>query len=1080
MKTTSSGPDLFNQLAHEFAERHRRGERPSVTEYTQKYPELAAQIRDLFPALMLVEEFGSAGGTGPHAGPTATAAPPPQLGEYRILRQVGWGGMGVVYEAVQEPLGRHVALKVLPSSALLNPTYLARFRQEAKAAARLHHTNIVPIFGVGEHAGIHYYAMQFILGLGLDAVLEEVRRLRGRPEGPPVATTDSHQLLAASVAEGLVSGHFPEPAGDDPPAPPSPEGAVRHAARVPAPGGGRGRAEGASDTAGAVGPAPSSIATKPGTAYYRGVAQIGVQVAEALDYAHRLGVLHRDIKPSNLLLDTAGQAWITDFGLAKADDSDDLTHTGDLVGTLRYMAPERLRGKADARSDVYGLGITLYELLVLRPALEDTDRARLMSRVADEEPPRPRRLDPRIPRDLETIVLKAMAKEPAGRYRTAGALAQDLRLFLADRPIRARRSSWVEKFWRWCRRNPGLASMAAALVVAVVLLAGGIGWVGRDRAAREAALDAEVNRAVKAAGGLTDDGKCPEALAVVERTERLLVTAGRHAFPHALRQLHKDLDMAARLEAIYSRPGRQQPPPRPQAPPNNEDIFTGHEVAAEYAQAFYDYGIDVVSLSVPEAAELIRSRSIRRELARALDFWSSMRRRAGNQGAPDWKALLEVAKAADPDPWRQQFRDALQDGNRKGLEKLAKSADIPKLPPATLHLLGNALNDVGAPKEAVTLLRRAQLQHPGDLWLNDALGAICYSPLRRYDDSVVFYSAALAVRPQNPFITFAIGRALHDKGAVREAVAAYSRAIELKPDYTEAFLRRGNAYRNNLGDHPKAVADFSRLIDLDPRSAGAWWQRGTTYILMGEWHAAVADFSKVIELDPKDQSSRFNRAEAHAHLGQWDRAAADYSKVIEQLKLDPGNEWHWYRIAALRLQTGDLKGYRRACREMLERFGNTDNPAVAEQTAKTCSLIPDAVSQFEPVLKLADRAVKVRQPDRWIVLTKALAEYRAGHHDAAIDWLNRVSPKADGVHLDATAFAVLALAQHRLGRTPEARAALASARAILAHKMPDPAKGRWFGGDWHDWLRAEIFAREAEAVLKGNAPAPKALPAPLR
>jgi tetratricopeptide (TPR) repeat protein len=197
-------------------------------------------------------------------------------------------------------------------------------------------------------------------------------------------------------------------------------------------------------------------------------------------------------------------------------------------------------------------------------------------------------------------------------------------------------------------------------------------------------------------------------------------------------------------------------------------------------------------------------------------------------------------------------------------------------------------------------------------------------------------------------------------------------------------------------------------------------------------------------------------------------------------KLDPANAWYWYQSAALRLQTGDVEGYRRACREMLERFGNTDNPAVAEQTAKTCSLIPDAVSRFEPVLQLADRAVKGREPDRWIVLTKVLAEYRAGHHATAIEWLNRVSPKADGEHLDATAFAVFTLAQHRLGRTQEARAALASARAILARKMPDPAKGRWFGGDWHDWLRARILTREAEANLKANAPTPKALPAPLR
>src|SRR4029077_2884858 len=188
-----------------------------------------------------------------------------------------------------------------------------------------------------------------------------------------------------------------------------------------------------------------SSATDSAGQYARSVALVGVQVAEALDYAHRQGVLHRDIKPSNLLLDGQGTVWVTDFGLAKATDSDDLTRTGDIVGTVRYMAPERFQGKADQGNDIYGLGITLYEMLTLRPAFEDSDRARLIDRVAHEEPPRPRKLDPHIPRDLETIVLKAIAKEPDRRYASADAMAEDLRRFLADRPIRARRVSSLEK-----------------------------------------------------------------------------------------------------------------------------------------------------------------------------------------------------------------------------------------------------------------------------------------------------------------------------------------------------------------------------------------------------------------------------------------------------------------------------------------------------------------------------------------------------------------------------------------------------------------------------------------------------------
>jgi serine/threonine protein kinase len=196
MATQTSGRDPVEKLAEEFAERYRRGERPSLAEYIDKYPELAEQIRDLFPALVEMEQFGSLEGppTGPHIPTLPSDGPlPRQLGEYRLLREVGRGGMGVVYEAVQESLGRHVALKVLPFHGLLSAMHLERFRREAKAAARLHHTNIVPVFGVGEDSGIHYFAMQFIQGQSLDTILGEVKRLRGGRENQTVAET-GHEI----------------------------------------------------------------------------------------------------------------------------------------------------------------------------------------------------------------------------------------------------------------------------------------------------------------------------------------------------------------------------------------------------------------------------------------------------------------------------------------------------------------------------------------------------------------------------------------------------------------------------------------------------------------------------------------------------------------------------------------------------------------------------------------------------------------------------------------------------------------------------------------------------------------------
>jgi len=232
-------------------------------------------------------------------------------------------------------------------------------------------------------------------------------------------------------------------------------------------------------------------ATDSAQTYFQSVARIGMHVAEALACAHAHGVLHRDIKPSNLLLDTEGAVWVTDFGLAKAEGMDELTHTGDIVGTLRYMAPERFSGKSDPRSDVYSLGLTLYELLTLRAAFEETDRHRLIQQITQTEPPRPRKLERFVPADLETIVLKASDREPERRYQSATEMAEDLSCFLADRPIQARRASNFERIWRWCRRNPGIAASSAAAMAALLIGLGVALW--QWHRADENAQQAEAN-----------------------------------------------------------------------------------------------------------------------------------------------------------------------------------------------------------------------------------------------------------------------------------------------------------------------------------------------------------------------------------------------------------------------------------------------------------------------------------------------------------------------------------------------------------------------------------------------------------
>jgi WD40 repeat protein/serine/threonine protein kinase/tetratricopeptide (TPR) repeat protein len=506
MSTSSSERNPVELLADEFLERKRRGEHPTLQEYVQCYPALADEIRELFPALLMMEDLGNSSGatTGSRTGDgTASVATRLQrLGDFRILREIGRGGMGVVYEAEQESLNRRVALKVLSAGALADPQQVRRFEREAKAAAKLHHTNIVPVFGVGHEGGHHYFVMQFIAGLGLDLVLEDLRRLRGAKmqaglvaaRGPAAAPAAG--LTAGEVARSLLSGHVladgPVPLGETVTDPLAGEPG---AAPLFAPERGD-----RADSSSVVLPGSSerSAMSDPDRQYYRSVAGIGIQIAEALEYANRQGVLHRDVKPSNLLLDGRGNVWVADFGLAKTAEADDLTHTGDILGTIRYMAPERFQGKCDARSDVYSLGLTLYELVALRPAYEATDRHELMERVLHDEPERLRKLVPSVPRDLETILAKASAREPAGRYATAAALAEDLKRFLEDRPIRARRVSAAERLARWCRRNPWLAGssgVAATALVGVAMLS----LVYADRQARHATDLADANTQIRTA-----------------------------------------------------------------------------------------------------------------------------------------------------------------------------------------------------------------------------------------------------------------------------------------------------------------------------------------------------------------------------------------------------------------------------------------------------------------------------------------------------------------------------------------------------------------------------------------------------
>ena len=379
------------------------GERPNRDAFLAKHPQIADVLEECLGGMdalrsanseAIATELDLSDDGGSEWGPGAI------LGDFRIEREIGRGGMGVVYEAEQISLRRRIALKVLPFAMTLDSRQLQRFKNEARAAAQLHHPGIVPIYAVGSERGVHFHAMQFIEGQTLASAIQMLKQARSR--------------------KGTASGSESSP----------PDWIRTHKVDKPR--------------------------------FHQIVARLGIQAAEALEHAHGCGVVHRDVKPGNILVDAGGHLWIADFGLAQAQWSNDsaLTNEGELLGTLRYMSPEQAlakRGLVDHRTDVYSLGVTLYELLTLAPVYDGRDREELLRQIAFDEPREPGRLDPDISADLETIILKAMAKAVEDRYATAKDLAEDLQRFLEHKPILARRPNLWERAAKWSRRHRGAA-----------------------------------------------------------------------------------------------------------------------------------------------------------------------------------------------------------------------------------------------------------------------------------------------------------------------------------------------------------------------------------------------------------------------------------------------------------------------------------------------------------------------------------------------------------------------------------------------------------------------------------------------
>jgi tetratricopeptide (TPR) repeat protein len=838
-------------------------------------PELQQELeRDLAFADLLHQVFQSPGAdTGPppeesqedRGGPSSPGGAEPSaglpwtcLGRFQIRRELGRGSFGIVYLAYDPRLDLDVALKVPHASALADPQLRERFQREARAAAGLEHPQVVRVYEAREVGPVCYIASAYCPGLTL------AQWLKQRNQPVPV------QQAAALVA----------------------------------------------------------------------------MLADGVYHAHTRGVVHRDLKPANILLASGGcqppgegcqppganepgevhpplaefSPRIADFGLAKVplkEGEASPTQNRAIVGTFEYMAPEQAAGKSKEvgpAADTYALGVILYELLTGRPPFRGETWQDTLEQVRCQEPTAPGRLRRKLSRDLETICLKCLEKEPKKRYASAQALADDLRRFLAGEPVQARPTpAWVRGL-KWAKRRPALAALLVVSAVALLAL-GGVGgvwawWQERtERLQAERRADSEraklaVEAALAQAERLQRQALWVEAEEALDKVAALAEAAGLR---QDLEQARANLKLVKKLDDIRFRGATRV-----------EGHFRQYDhagAAVAYAAAFQEHGLDIGAHNNEVAlAKRIASSPVKDHLVAALDAWVLFAWFAGK--TKECERLLAIARRADPDRWRDQFRDLKTWGKRGQLECLAARPEIERWSPALLKALGVMLRRLGG--DGVGLLQRAQQRYPEDFWLNFDLANALQDPTQR-DQKVGYIRAALAVRPRSAPAYYNLGHALYARRDLAGAIAAYNKAIALDPKDAGAHNNLGLALKAK-GDAKGAIAAYKKAIDVYPKDAGAYFNlgnvrkaggdldgaltaykmaikfaprfawahmnRGVALKAKGDLHGAIAAYKKAITIDPKDANAHANLGEALRDKKDLDGAIDEYEKAIA---LDPTN-----------------------------------------------------------------------------------------------------------------------------------------------------------------------------------------------
>jgi serine/threonine-protein kinase len=960
-------------------------------------PELLPKVRKRWRQMCLLDDVLKALFPTPADDPGATSPYPwrlnadlPRIPGYEVQAVLGHGGMGVVYKARHLRLNRTVGLKMLLAGPYAAPHELARFQREAEAVAGLRHGNIVQVYDVAEHEGRPYFTMEFVEGGSLG------QKLAGRPQ-------------PARQAAALVA-----------------------------------------------------------------------TLAAAVQAAHDGGIVHRDLKPTNVLLQRKSEIpnpksqirdpkspstsplllsdsefrisdfdpKIADFGLARHFDTElALTLSGARVGTPCYMAPEQAMGKTRAigpATDVYALGAILYEMLTGRPPFRGETATETELQVIYQDPVPPSRLNAKVPRDLETICLKCLHKDPQRRYATATALAEDLQRFERGEPIVARPAGMPERLGRWIRRHPAVAALLGATVFFTIALIGGVLWLAVQQAQRRQAVEGDLREVAD----LQQQARWTDARGALQRAEVRLNGGELGDLRQRIDQARRNLDLVIELDRIrLSRFTSGNLVSRLSRFTSGNWVFYRTKADREYAKAFAESGLAKVTDPPDIVAARIDASTVRPALMAALDDWAVC---ATDKDQRDW--LLAVARIADPDPqgWREGIRDPASWEDPAALAELART--VPVRGPSVSLLLALAERLGAAEGDAPAFLKRVQAEHPADFWANLILGdaLLAAAPV----EAGGYYRAALASRPGAAVAYTALGDALRAQNLRDEAIGYYRLAVQIDSEYARGHTNLGNIL-NDMGRMDEATACYRRALEVDPTYARAHLDLANMLRDAGRMDEALAHYRQYHAVDPTDPYvAHLLRADL-VRQGRGEELHREWKKALEA---GPPEHDAWFGYAELCLFLGHEGEYRQARQALLRRFGATGDPYVAERTARTILLLPAAEDELQAAVALVQRAVAAKATTaQWIypyfLFAQGLAEYRQGRFDSAISIMRADAGKVMGPapHL------VIAMAQYRKGQEEEARATLAGETIRFDWRMTHAiSRDHWI---WH------VLRREAESMI---------------